>query len=313
MESARRYTRPRARTTPWRTVSRALGIGPLVSAELGTKPPLRVERYIFQSRRQELPALTLALLVVHLGGARVSGGGRLGTSGVYLPSFSVFLPAGCASEWTLEGAVDVAGVYLPGEVGERFARIARRSGSGVGDVSFADRLVSALGQQIVDELGAGAAADARYLAELGRLLMRQTERVLAGRAGQRIVPSWIQLGRLKVVLEHVDRNLGGDLSNGALARQAGVSPSYFRRLFSKAFGQSPNAYVKGRRLERARTLLAETNLPVARVADECGFGSQSYLTTCFKARHGETPARFRHVVQIAPRQEIAVRRPFEPR
>jgi AraC family transcriptional regulator len=268
-----------------------------VSAYLGTRPPLRVERYIFQARRQLLPALPLALLVVHLGGARVSGGGRRGTAGVYLPSFALFLPAGHASEWTLEGAVDVAGVYLPTELGERFARIARRSGPGDGAVPFTDRLVSALSQQIVDGLGSGATADARYLADLGRLLVRQTERVLAGRAGQRIVPPWIQLGRLKVVLEHIDRNLGGDLSNAALARQAGVGTSYFRRLFTQALGHSPNRYVQGRRLDRARVLLAETNLPLARIAGECGFGSQSYLTTSFKARHGVTPARFRHAVQ----------------
>jgi AraC family transcriptional regulator len=226
---------------------------------------------------------------------------------VYVPSFALFLPAGCASEWTLEGAVDVAGVYLPDEVGERCARIARRHGHDGGPVPFTDRLVSALCQQIVDELGAGTAADLRYLVDVGRLLVRQTERVLAGRAGQRIVPSWIQLGRLKVVLEHIDRDLGGDLSTEALARQAGVGASYFRRLFAQALNQSPRSYVRGRRLDRARVLLAETNLPLPRIADECGFGSQSYLTTCFKARHGVTPARFRHAVQpetgVRPRLE----------
>jgi len=43
-------------------------------------------------------------------------------------------------------------------------------------------------------------------------------------------------------------------------------------------------------------LLTVTHLPIAHIATECGFASQSYLTTCFKARHGATPARFRRAV-----------------
>jgi AraC family transcriptional regulator len=280
-------------------VSRVLGIRPLVSADLPTRPPLRVERYLFQARRQRLPGLTVALLAVHLGGARVSGGKLHRRGGVFVPSFALFLPAGCASEWTFEGAVDVAGFYLPEAVGVRLARAARRVDPSAGECPFSDRLVSALTQQIVEELGRGPAADARHLADMGQLVVRQLERVLAGRAGQRMAPDWIQLGRLKAVIERIDRQLGGDLSNAALARQAGVGESYFRRLFTRALGQSPNQYVQRRRLERARELLAETNLPIAHVASECGFGSQSYLTTCFRARHGVTPARFRQALRLS--------------
>ena len=47
------------------------------------------------------------------------------------------------------------------------------------------------------------------------------------------------------------------------------------------------------RVERARELLANTNLPIAHLASECGFVSQSYLTTCFRTTYGMTPARFR--------------------
>ena len=55
-------------------VSKAIGERPVVSADVGRKHPMRVERYMFQARQQRLPALECAVLVVHLGGARVSGG-----------------------------------------------------------------------------------------------------------------------------------------------------------------------------------------------------------------------------------------------
>jgi AraC family transcriptional regulator len=67
-------------------------------------------------------------------------------------------------------------------------------------------------------------------------------------------------------------------------------------VFVKAFGVSPNQYVRQRRLERVRELLALTSRPIAHIASDCGFTSQSYLTTCFKARHGVTPARFRRAL-----------------
>ena len=51
-----------------------------------------------------------------------------------------------------------------------------------------------------------------------------------------------------------------------------------------------------RRLARARELLTVTHLPISQIATECGFASQSYLTTCFKASHGATPARFRRAL-----------------
>ena len=43
--------------TPWRKVSKALGVRPVVSADIGLRTPMRVERYLFQARRQEIPAL----------------------------------------------------------------------------------------------------------------------------------------------------------------------------------------------------------------------------------------------------------------
>jgi len=148
----------------------------------------------------------------------------------------------------------------------------------------------------VEELARGPGADARFLEDLSRLLIRQTERVLRGRAGNRLSPSRTQLGRLRSVLAWIDRHLGEELTNAALARQAGLGESYFRHVFARAFGISPSQYVQQRRLERARELLTVTHLPIAHIATECGFASQSYLTTCFKARHGATPARFRRAV-----------------
>lgn len=282
--------------TPWCKVSKILGVRPVVSADIGLRTPMRVERYLFQARRQEIPALSTALLVVHLGGARVSGGRLHGRQSSYVPSFAVFLAAGCPSQWLLEGAVDVAGFYLPAALGERLTRAVAAAAQGASEYQFSDSLVTAAALQIVEELRRGPDADTRFLDQLGRVLMRQTERVFAGRTGSRVSPTSTQLSRLKSALGWIDRHLDSRITNAALARQVGLGESHFRHVFVEAFGVSPSRYVQQRRLERARELLTLTSHPIAHIATDCGFASQSYLTTCFRARHGVTPARFRRAL-----------------
>ena len=238
--------------TPWRKVSKALGVRPVVSADIGLRTPMRVERYLFQARRQEIPALPNALLIVHLGGARVSGGRLHGRQSSYVPSFAVFLAAGCPSQWLLEGAVDAAGFYLPAALGDRLTRQVEVAAEGASEYQFSDSLVTAAALQIVEELRRGPDADAQFLDQLGRVLMRQTERVFAGRTGSRVSPTSTQLGRLKSTLTWIDRHLDAELSNAVLARQVGLGESHFRHVFAKAFGVSPNQYVRQRRLERER-------------------------------------------------------------
>lgn len=282
--------------SPWRKVSRTIGVQPVVSASIGARNPMRVERYLFQARRQEIPALPTALLIVHLGGARVSGGRLRGRPASYIPSFAVFLAAGAPSQWLLEGAVDVAGFYLPATLGERLARQVEAAAKGSSEYQFSDALVTAATLQIVEELRHGPDADRRFLDELARVIIRQTERVFAGRTGSRVSPAPTQLGRLKSALAWIDRHLDGEITNAALARHVGLGESHFRHVFAAAFGVSPSLYVRRRRLERARDLLALTSRPIAHIASDCGFASQSHLTTCFKARHGVTPARFRRAL-----------------
>ena len=46
-------------------------------------------------------------------------------------------------------------------------------------------------------------------------------------------------------------------------------------------------------LEQVRKLLSLSEMPLVRIAQECGFSSQSHLTACFRTAHAVTPAQFR--------------------
>jgi AraC family transcriptional regulator len=95
------------------------------------------------------------------------------------------------------------------------------------------------------------------------------------------------------LLEFIQTPLNEPLSLETLAHQVGFSPHHFAKLFRRATGTSPHQFVLRQRLERAEWLLQETELPLARVANECGFAHQSHLTQVFKRHLGRTPNAYR--------------------
>lgn len=107
-----------------------------------------------------------------------------------------------------------------------------------------------------------------------------------------------RIGRAVV---YVEEHLGGPLSLDRLAEEAGLSKYYFARRFREEVGQTPWAYVRQARIERAKRLLAEGLAP-AEVALATGFFDQSHLTNAMKELDGETPHRYQ---QEAARPEDA--------
>ncbi|MDR2252800.1 MAG: AraC family transcriptional regulator [Bifidobacteriaceae bacterium] len=78
-----------------------------------------------------------------------------------------------------------------------------------------------------------------------------------------------------------------------MARAGGTSASTLKRNMRKVFGLAPRAYVLLQRIDRAMSLLADTDLPISKIATYAGFYDQPSLTRQFVRLTGETPAVFR--------------------
>jgi len=98
---------------------------------------------------------------------------------------------------------------------------------------------------------------------------------------------------LRRVQVFVEANLAVPIHLNDIAARAALSPYHFARAFKRTAGMTPRAFVEERRIQRAKRLLTETTQPLADVAVETGFGTQSRLTTVFKRRTGFTPAAYR--------------------
>ncbi|MEM6310622.1 MAG: helix-turn-helix transcriptional regulator [Pseudomonadota bacterium] len=94
---------------------------------------------------------------------------------------------------------------------------------------------------------------------------------------------------LTSIKAHIFENLSGKISIDDLANIAGMKPSQFRSTFKAQLHKTPYQFVLDTRVNRARDMLATTQLCCSKVAFDCGFSSQSHMTDVFRQRLGKTP------------------------
>lgn len=100
--------------------------------------------------------------------------------------------------------------------------------------------------------------------------------------------------KLVAAIEMMEANLAEPLPQEALALRVGLSRRQLERLFRKQMGQSPAHYYLQLRLERARHLIMQSDLPIVDLALACGFVSASHFSKCY-----------RHLFARSPREERA--------
>lgn len=77
-----------------------------------------------------------------------------------------------------------------------------------------------------------------------------------------------------------------------------LSPDRFSHVFRKYTGMSPIRYLQNKRIDRACTLLRETDYSITRIAQECGFCTSSYFSKQFLALMKQTPGDYRRQKEL---------------
>lgn len=94
---------------------------------------------------------------------------------------------------------------------------------------------------------------------------------------------------LRYIRTHACNEIGVD----DVASEAGVSRSVLQRRFKSTLNKTVLDSIVFVRLNRAKEMLASTDLPLPDIAERCGFKHQEYLGYVFKKRLGTTPGQYR--------------------
>ena len=140
------------------------------------------------------------------------------------------------------------------------------SGRGGLDTLLGDSIISAIIAQVVNRAGKGDEA------ALGVHL-----------------PEW----RIRQLTTFVHEHLGDDIRVEDMAQATGLSRRHFSRAFHAQLGETPHRWLTRVRLEQVVTLLSEGEVSLCSIAEQCGFSSQSHLSSTFKQVHGVTPSQWR--------------------
>lgn len=98
---------------------------------------------------------------------------------------------------------------------------------------------------------------------------------------------------LGTVVAHIRAHLGENVTSQDLARVAGCSVDTLERRCRRVFGRSPGQLILSTRIDVARGLLTGSDMPLAQIADLCGYADQAGFSRTFTRLVGIPPGRYR--------------------
>jgi AraC-like DNA-binding protein len=131
-----------------------------------------------------------------------------------------------------------------------------------------------------------------------KIPLTDTDGAVIGTAGitQRLDMPWQPMvpgTEFGSVLAYLRDHYHEPITNQQLARLAHMSVRAFERKFCSSFHSAPQKYLRKLRLRMASRALIYTNLPLAKVALNCGFVDQSHFSREFRRLFGRTPRNYR--------------------
>lgn len=125
-----------------------------------------------------------------------------------------------------------------------------------------------------------------------RMVLVELKRIVTGEAVDTETHNWSEK-QVQNLLANLSTSCDQQWTLKQMADQCGIQRTRLNTVFQKLTGGTPMEYLSRLRIERAKTLLRETEMKIIDIAFECGFGSSQYFANTFKHATGMTPTRYR--------------------
>ena len=228
--------------------------------------------------------------------AELTTSSGLGPSGVQKRGSICLLPSGLEHRARLEGTSEHLALYLDPTMIDRAASDARLKGR----IELVERYLSK--DSVISNVGFALLAELDSEGLSGRLYAESLANVLAVHllrhyANEDVKPPLFHGGlsgpKLRQVTAFIADNYDKDIKLVELAQVAGMSSFHFAREFKRSTGTSPHQYLIKYRVERAKALMTNDDLPLTEVSLLSGFSHQSHFTRLFRKITGTTPHLYR--------------------
>jgi AraC family transcriptional regulator len=164
-------------------------------------------------------------------------------------------------------------------------------------IGFRNKHILHVAMSLLHELNEANVVGQHYADSLATALAMQLVRRYSSLKDARIGRGGMSPHKLRKALGLIDHHLAeeeeGRVPLRVVAKEVGMSYFHFSRAFKQSIGTSPTSYIAERRIERAKKLMQETDLPISEIAIRSGFSSQSHFTTSFRRLAKVTPRSFR--------------------
>jgi AraC family transcriptional regulator len=160
-----------------------------------------------------------------------------------------------------------------------------------------DHLIRSIGHALAAELDSGQPNGKLYAESLvNTLAVHLLRHYSTDSVVQDLQFGGLPAHKLRRVTEFIDENLNNDLSLAEIAHSADLSPYHFARSFKQTTGLTPIQFLMQRRIEYAKSMLIESELPIVEVGLSAGFKNQSHFTTLFRKFTTMTPKAYRNAM-----------------
>ncbi|HKO96012.1 MAG TPA: AraC family transcriptional regulator [Pyrinomonadaceae bacterium] len=212
------------------------------------------------------------------------------------------IPSGQSFSATLEGPSDHLAIYLdPSLVLRAATESGSRSSNSVEVVEKcvpADPVISNVGHALLAELESEGVSGRLYAESLANVLaVHLLRHYTASSDGLAKFSGGLSGKKLRQVMDLIAQRYESDLSLDDLAGVAGMSTFHFAREFKRTTGTTPHQYLIKFRVDRAKALLSESEMPLVEVSSRSGFSHQSHFTRLFRRLTGTTPQSYRIMFQ----------------